>query len=71
MWFSTAGYVCSTQTRVIFNPAVGFILESTRNGHLIPGVVVFSIRSFFPLENPCSLLLIPQTIDAGLLACLH
>ena len=22
MWFSTAGYVCSTQTRVIFNPSV-------------------------------------------------
>ena len=32
---------------------VGFLLESTRKGHLIPGAVVFSILSFFPLENPC------------------
>ena len=40
----------------------GFILESTRKGHLIPGAVVFSIRRgrifhsmFFSIENPLSL----------------
>ena len=38
---------------------VGFLLESTRKGHLIPGAVVFSIRrsrifhyKFFSLKNP-------------------
>ena len=30
---------------------VGFQLESTRKGYLIPGAVVFSIPSFFPLKN--------------------
>ena len=38
---------------------VGFILESTRTGHLIPGVVVFSIPSFFHRKT-----LVPRTIDA-------
>ena len=37
---------------------VGFLLEFTRKGRLIPGLVVFSIPIIFPIKN-----LVPQTID--------
>ena len=40
---------------------VGFLMESTRKGCLIPGAILVSIGFFYPLENPCSLYYQPST----------